>query len=72
MKHVQVNLKVVQDIHKSQADIKRTQKEFQVGEHVFINVKPKSSSLKLGSFAKLEPRYHETFKILFRVGSMAF
>ena len=55
VKQVQGNLKVAQDKHKSQADLKRIQKEFQVGEHVFIKVRPKKSSLKLGSCAKLEP-----------------
>ena len=39
VKQVQGNLKVVQERHKSQADLKRTQKEFQVGEHVFIKGK---------------------------------
>ena len=48
VKQVQGNLKVAQGRQKSQADLKRTQKEFQVGEHVFIKVKPKKSSLKLG------------------------
>ena len=51
MKQVQGNLKVAQDRHKSQADLKWTQKEFEVGENVFIKVKPKKSSLKLGSCA---------------------
>ena len=57
VKQVQGNLKVAQDRHKSQVDLKRTQKEFQVGEHVFIKVRPKNSSLKLGSCAKMAPRY---------------
>ena len=35
IKQVQGNLKVEQDRHKSQADLKQTQKEFQIGEHVF-------------------------------------
>ena len=35
VKQVQENLKVAQDRQKSQADLKRTPKEFQVGEHVF-------------------------------------
>ena len=55
VKHVQGNLKVTQDRQKSQADLKQNQKEFQVGEHVFIKVRPKKSSLRLGSCVKLEP-----------------
>ena len=54
---MQSNLKVAQDRQKIQVDLKQTQKEFQVGEHVFIKVRPKKSSLKLRSCAKLAPRY---------------
>ena len=34
VKQVQGNLKIAQDKHKSQAYLKRTQKEFQLGKHV--------------------------------------
>ena len=47
VKQVQGNLKVEQDRQKSQAYLKQTQKEFQVGEHVFIKVRPEKSSLRL-------------------------
>ena len=68
VRQVQGNLKVAQDRQKSQVDLKRTQKEFQVGEDVFIKVKPKKSSLKLGSCAKLAPRYCGPFEILSQIG----
>ena len=45
VKQVQDNMKIAQDRQKSQ-DLKRTPKEFQVGEHVFIKVRPKKSSLR--------------------------
>ena len=57
VKQVQENLKVAQDRQKSKADLKRTPKEFQVGEHVFIKVRPKKISLILGSCVKLAPHY---------------
>ena len=72
VKQVQGNLKVAQDRQKSQADLKRTQKELQVGEHVFIKVKRKKSSLKLGICAKLAPTYRVPFKILSRMGQVAY
>ena len=72
MKHVQSNLKIAQDRQKSHANLKRTQKEFQVGEHVFVKVKPRKSSFKLESSAKLEPRYCGSFEILARVGLVAY
>ena len=68
IKQVQGNLKVEQDRQKSQAELKRTQKEFQGGEHVFIKVRPKNSSMRLGSCAKLAPRYCGPFEILSRIG----
>ena len=72
MKQVQGNLKVAQDRQKSQADLKRTQKQFQVGEHVFIKVRPKKSSMRLGICAKLAPRYRGRFEILSRIGQVAY
>ena len=59
---------MAQDWQKSQAELKRTPKEFQVGEHVFIKVRPKKSSLRLGSCAKLAPRYSSPFEIMSRIG----
>ena len=72
VKQVQGNLKVAQDRQKSQAYLKRTLKEFQVGEHVFIKVRPKKSSLRLGSCAKLAPRYCGPFEIFSRIGQVAY
>ena len=69
---MQGNLKVAHDRQKSQADLKRTPKEFQVGEHVFIKVRPKKSSLRLGSCAKLAPRYYGPFEIFFRIVKVAY
>ena len=69
---MQGNLKITQDRQKIQADLKRTSKEFQVGEHVFIKVRPKKSSLRLGICAKLAPRYCGPFEILSRIGQVAY
>ena len=43
-----------------------------MGEHVFIKVRPKKNSLKLGSCAKLAPRYCGPFEILSRMGQVAY
>jgi hypothetical protein len=72
VKQVQHNLKVAQDRHKSYADLKRTPREFQVGDHVYVKVKPRKSSLKLGNCTKLAPRYCGPFEVLARVGPIAY
>ena len=43
-----------------------------MGEHVFIKVKPKKSSLKLGSCVNLAPRYCGPFEILSKVVPVAY
>ena len=47
-------------------------KEFIVGDHVYLRVRPRKSSLKLGSCAKLSPRYCGSFEVLERIGSIAY
>ena len=72
VKQVQGNLKATQDRPKSQADLKQTQKKFQVGEHVVIKVRPKKSSLNLRGCAKLAPQYCGPFEILSRMGQVTY
>jgi hypothetical protein len=43
-----------------------------VGEHVFLKVKEKISSLRLGSFPKLATRYCGPFEILEKRGPVAY
>ena len=54
---VQGNFKEAQDRQKSYADKKRKDKYYQVGEHVYLKVKAKRSSLSLGRCGKLVPRF---------------
>ena len=54
---IRQNLKASQDRQKSYADKHRVNREFGVGDHVYLKVRVKKSSLKLGSCAKLSPRY---------------
>ena len=47
-------------------------REFRVGDHVYLRVKAKKSSLKLGICAKLSPRYCGTFEVLERIEPIAY
>ena len=47
-------------------------RQFSVGDHVYLRVKAKKSSLKLRSCAKLSPRYCGPFEVLERIGPIAY
>ena len=66
------NLKRASDRQKSYADLHRSARSFDKGEQVFLRVKPKRSSLKLGKFRKLAFRYCGPFEILRRMGEQAY
>jgi hypothetical protein len=72
VKKVQQNLKEAQNKQKSYVDQKRRHLEFQVGDHVYLKVKARKRSLKLGNYAKLAPRFCGPFKILTRIGPVAY
>ena len=56
MVQIRKNLKISQDRQKSYVDSKRTPREFKVGYHVYLQVKPKRSFMKIGMCAKLAAR----------------
>jgi hypothetical protein len=64
---IKKDLKVAQDRQKSHADKNMVARKFKVGEHVLLKVKPKKSSLKLGSYTKLAARFYGPFEILERI-----
>ena len=69
---IRQNLKAAQDRQKIYADKHRVHREFCVGDHVYLGVRPRKRSLKLGSYAKLSPRYCGPFEVLERIGSVAY
>ena len=72
MLKIKQNLKAAQDRQKSYADKNRTHREFKVGDHVFLKVKSRHNSLKLGNYSKLVARYCGPFEILKRIGLVAY
>ena len=65
-------MKVAQDRQKSYVDSKREHTEFCVGDHLYLRVKPKKSSLKLGSCKKLAPIFCGPFQVLERIRHVAY
>jgi hypothetical protein len=53
MLKIKQNLKATRDMQKNYVDKNITHREFKVGDHVFLKVKAKRSSLKLGNCSKL-------------------
>ena len=66
------NLKATQDKWKIYADKHMMNKEFSIGDHVYLGVKVKKSSLKLGSCAKLSPIYCGQFEVIEIIGPVAY
>ena len=52
--------------------MKRVHKEFKIGDHVYLRLKPRKISLKLGSCSKLDTRFCGPFKSLDRIGTIAY
>ncbi|GKE82893.1 putative reverse transcriptase domain-containing protein, partial [Tanacetum coccineum] len=73
-KIILINQKIqaAQDRQKSYADLKRNPMEFEVGDMVMLKVSPWKGVVRFGKRGKLNPRYVEHFKVLARVGDVAY
>ena len=52
--------------------MRRRPLEFEVGNHVFLKVIPKKGVVRFGKRGKLSPRFIGPFKILEKVGTVAY
>jgi len=69
---LKLNMKEAQDRHRSYADKRRRELEFEVGDRVYLKMAMLRSLNKSISETKLSPRYMGPFKIVERVGSVAY
>ncbi|GKF90206.1 hypothetical protein Tco_0264169, partial [Tanacetum coccineum] len=66
---IRQRLQVARDRQMSYANIRQKPLEFQVGDRVMLKVSP---LIRIGKQGKLNPRYIGPFKILKRVGTVAY
>ncbi|GKB07361.1 hypothetical protein Tco_0835645 [Tanacetum coccineum] len=57
---------------KSYADNRRKPLEFQIGDNVLLKVSPWKCMIRFGKQGKLNPQYIEPFKVLKRIGPVAY
>ncbi|GJZ33787.1 hypothetical protein Tco_0579223 [Tanacetum coccineum] len=67
-----VMIQTARDQQKSYADLKRKPMEFQVGDKVMLKVSPWKGVVRFGKRGKLNPRYVGPFKVLKKVGAVAY
>ncbi|KAK5842474.1 hypothetical protein PVK06_004838 [Gossypium arboreum] len=60
------------DRQKSYADLKREEIEYSVGDMVFLKVSPWKKILRFGKKGKLSPRFIGPYRVLKRVGPVAY
>ncbi|GJW50207.1 putative reverse transcriptase domain-containing protein [Tanacetum coccineum] len=65
-------LQASRDQQRSYADKRRKPLEFQVGDKVMLKVSPWKGVIRFGKRGKLNPRYIGPFKILAKVGTVAY
>ncbi|GJX71841.1 putative reverse transcriptase domain-containing protein [Tanacetum coccineum] len=69
---IKQRMQAARDRQKSYADLKRKPMEFQVGDKVMLKVSPWKGVVHFGKRGKLNPRYVGPFKVLEKVGSVAY
>jgi hypothetical protein len=65
-------LKEARDRQKSYADAHRTDRSYEVGDQVFIHIRPNKSTIRFGKGTKLSPLFIGLFRIQEKIGPVAY
>ncbi|GJR36458.1 putative reverse transcriptase domain-containing protein [Tanacetum coccineum] len=68
----EIRIQAARDRQKSYAGVRRKPLEFQVGDKVMLKVSPWKVVIRFGKRGKLNPRYIGPFKIIAKVGTVAY
>ncbi|GJU53425.1 hypothetical protein Tco_1227139 [Tanacetum coccineum] len=69
---IKSRIQAARDRQKSYVDVRRKPLEFQIGDKVMLKVSPWKGVIRFGKRGKLNPRYIRPFKIIDKVGTVAY
>nr|GEV12937.1 putative ribonuclease H-like domain-containing protein [Tanacetum cinerariifolium] len=69
---IKQRIQAARDRQKSYADVRRKPLKFQVSDRVMLKVSPWKGVVRFGKRGKLNPRYIGPFKVLAKVGTVAY
>nr|GFC16717.1 putative reverse transcriptase domain-containing protein [Tanacetum cinerariifolium] len=69
---IKQRMQAAQDRQKNYADRKRKSMEFKIRDRVMLKVSPWKGVVRYGKRGKLNPRYVEPFKVLAKLGKVAY